>query len=165
MVSLLEVQRHRAYCARGPRSMPDHQDPMSRRRPSMNWDDFRYFLAVARVGTLSRAGEHLRTDHTTVARHIRSLEDELKQCLFHKSNNGYELTEAGERLSSAAKILESAFVSARAATGDNTSAIAGTVRIAAPDGFGSVYLAPRLSGLTKRHQELEIEILANGETI
>lgn len=134
-------------------------NPMGRRKPSVNWDDFRYFLAVARAGTLSRAAKQLRTDHTTVARHIKCLEDELKQSLFHKSNNGYELTEAGERLSSAAETLESAFLSARAATGDNTSAITGTVRIAAPDGFG-VYLAPRLSGLTKPHPELEIELLA-----
>jgi hypothetical protein len=34
-------------------------------------------LALARAGLVSRAAERLRTDHTTVARHIRSL-DNLK---------------------------------------------------------------------------------------
>src|ERR1700716_2918264 len=35
------------------------------------------------------------------------------------------------------------------------------VRIGAPDGFGNVFLAPRVRALTDRHPELEIEILAS----
>jgi DNA-binding transcriptional LysR family regulator len=133
---------------------------MSKHRENENWDDFRYFLAVARAGTLSRAADRLGTDHTTVARHIQSLEEDMNQKLFHRSNSGYELTEAGQRLSSAAEVLESAFISARAATGKGTGVISGTVRVAAPDGFGTLYLAPRLAALTKRHPGLEIELLA-----
>ena len=133
---------------------------MNKHRENENWDDFRYFLAVARAGTLSRAADRLGTDHTTVARHIQSLEEDMNQKLFHRSNSGYELTEAGQRLSSAAEVLESAFISARAATGQRTDVISGTVRVAAPDGFGTLYLAPRLAALTKRHPGLEIELLA-----
>jgi DNA-binding transcriptional LysR family regulator len=133
---------------------------MSKRRANENWDDFRYFLAVARTGTLSRAADRLGTDHTTVARHIQSLEEELNQKLFHRSNSGYELTEPGQRLSTAAEVLESALISARAATGQGANLISGTVRVAAPDGFGTMYLAPRLAALTNRHPGLEIELLA-----
>jgi DNA-binding transcriptional LysR family regulator len=43
-----------------------------------------------------------------VARHIHALEDELDSRLFHKSNNGYEPTKAGERLIAGAKAIESA---------------------------------------------------------
>jgi DNA-binding transcriptional LysR family regulator len=133
---------------------------MSKRRANENWDEFRYFLAVARAGTLSRAADRLGTDHTTVARHIQFLEEDLNQKLFHRSNSGYELTEAGQRLSSAAEVLESAFISARAAPGQDTNVISGTVRVAAPDGFGTMYLAPRLAALTNRYPGLEIELLA-----
>lgn len=35
------------------------------------WDDFRYIVVVARVGTLSRAADQFRTDHTTAAREIQ----------------------------------------------------------------------------------------------
>ena len=133
---------------------------MSKRKANENWDEFRYFLAVARAGTLSRAADQLGTEHTTVARHIQSLEKDLNQKLFHRSNNGYELTEAGQRLSCAAEVLESAFISARVASGQGTNVISGTVRVAAPDGFGTMYLAPRLVALTNRHPGLEIELLA-----
>jgi len=132
---------------------------MANRKPVQNWDHLRYFLAVARTGTLSAAAERLGTEHTTVARHIQALEDELTSRLFHKSNSGYELTEAGERLVAGAEAIESAYVFAKAAASSEGRPISGKVRIGAPDGFGSVFLAPRVRGLTDQHPELEIEIL------
>jgi len=132
---------------------------MANRKPGQNWDDLRYFLAVARTGTLSAAAEQLGTEHTTVARHIQALEDELNSRLFHKSNSGYGLTDAGERLIAGAEAIESAYVFAKAAASSEGQPITGTVRIGAPDGFGSVFLAPRVRVLTDRHPQLEIEIL------
>src|SRR5438132_3659343 len=132
---------------------------MGNKKPSQNWDDLRYFLAVARTGTLSAAARQLGTEHTTVARHIQAFDDELNNRLFHKSNSGYGLTDAGERLLAGAEAIESAYVSAKAAASSEGQPIIGTVRIGAPDGFGSVFLAPRVQLLTDRHPELEIEIL------
>ena len=132
---------------------------MANRKPSQNWDDLRYFLAVARTGTLSAAAAQLGTEHTTVARHIHVLEDELNSRLFHKSNTGYGLTDAGERLLAAAEAVESAYVVAKAAANSEIQTITGTVRIGAPDGFGNVFLAPRVRALTDRHPQLEIEIV------
>ena len=132
---------------------------MANRKPGQNWDHLRYFLAVARTGTLSAAAERLGTEHTTVARHIQALEDELNGRLFHKSNSGYELTDTGERLVAGAEAIESAYVFAKAAASSEGQPISGKVRIGAPDGFGSVFLAPRVRALTDRHPELEIEIL------
>jgi DNA-binding transcriptional LysR family regulator len=94
-----------------------------------------------------------------VARHIHALEDELESRLFHKSNSGYGLTDAGERLIAGAEALESAYVFAKAAASSEGQPITGTVRIGAPDGFGSVFRAPRVRALTDRHPKLEIEIL------
>ena len=132
---------------------------MANRKPGQNWDDLRYFLAVARTGTLSAAATQLGTEHTTVARHIHVLEDEMNSRLFHKSNTGYGLTAAGERLLAGAEAVESAYVVAKAAASSEVQAVTGTVRIGAPDGFGSVFLAPRVRALTDRHPKLEIEIL------
>jgi DNA-binding transcriptional LysR family regulator len=52
------------------------------------------------------------TEHTTVARHIHALEEELNSRLFHRSNSGYGLTEVGERLLAGADAIESAYASA-----------------------------------------------------
>ena len=139
----------------------NEQQAMGNKKPSQNWDDLRYFLAVARTGTLSGAARQLGTEHTTVARHIQALEDELNNRLFHKSNSGYGLTDAGERLLGGAEAIESAYVCAKAAVSSEGQTISGLVRIGAPDGFGNVFLAPRVRILTDRHPELEIEILAS----
>jgi len=128
-------------------------------RNADNWDDYRYFLAVARGGTLSAAAEQLGTEHTTVARHIQALERVLNTRLFHKSHVGYALTAAGERLLATAEAIETALLASKAAAAGEQD-IAGTVRIGAPDGFGSLFLAPRIHALTARHPRLDVEIFA-----
>ncbi len=55
--------------------------------------------------------------------------------------------------------MESAFLSASAAA-ESAHTVSGTVRIGAPDGFGSVFLAARMHRLTSRHPGLEVEIMA-----
>ncbi|MGE7990297.1 LysR family transcriptional regulator [Pseudomonas sp. NPDC089554] len=132
---------------------------MAKKHKSENWDDFRYFLAVARAATLSGAAEKLGTEHTTVARHISALEEGLKIRLFHKSNAGYELTPEGEKVLDAAESMESIVLSYKSEERD-AGQICGVVRVGAPDGFGSVFLAPRMAELTKRHPNLEVEIYA-----
>src|SRR5712671_2893354 len=98
---------------------------MGNKKPSQNWDDLRYFLAVARTGTLSGAAEQLGTEHTTVARHVHALEHELNNRLFHKTNSGYGLTDAGERLLPGAEAIESAYVFAKAAVSSEGQPIGG----------------------------------------
>jgi DNA-binding transcriptional LysR family regulator len=141
----------------------NEQQAMGNKKASQNWDDLRYFLAVARTGTLSAAAKQLGTEHTTVARHIQALEDELNSPLFHKSHTGYELTEVGERLLVGAEAIESAYVFAKTAASSEGQTIIGTVRIGAPDGFGNVFLAPRVRALTDRHPNFEIEILTSAK--
>lgn len=133
--------------------------PRASARTQDNWDDYRYFLAVARGGTLSAAAEQLGTEHTTVARHIHALERVLNARLFHKSHVGYALTAAGERLLATAEAIESALLASKAAAVGEQD-IAGIVRIGAPDGFGSMFLAPRIHALTAQHPRLEVEIFA-----
>lgn len=132
---------------------------MSNKQLDDSWDQFRYYLAVARMGTLSAAAAQLGTEHSTVARHIRTLEDRLKVTLFYRSNAGYALTEAGQRMLSVAEAIESAIVSARS-TALSGEVCAGTVRVGAPDGFGTIFLAPRLGDLVRKYPMLDIELLA-----
>jgi DNA-binding transcriptional LysR family regulator len=137
----------------------NRQQVMGNKKPGQNWDHLLYFLAVARTGTLSAVAEQLGTEHTTVARHIQALEEELNSRLFHKGNSGCGLTGAGERLLAGAEAIESAYVFAKAAASSEGQPISGKVRIGTPDGFGSVFLAPRVRTLTDRRPQLEIEIL------
>lgn len=125
----------------------------------MNWDDVRVFLAVARAGQILAASKRLGLNHATVARRVTALEDALKTKLLTRRTNGCELTHAGEEFLLAAERMEAEMLSARSTLGDEDVAIAGSVRIGAPDGFGVTFLAPRLSSLTARYPDLKIQLV------
>ena len=51
----------------------------------MDWDNLRYFLELARAGTLVGAARRLAVDHTTVARRLQALEKQVGSCLLYTS--------------------------------------------------------------------------------
>ena len=124
----------------------------------LDWNDLRYFLAVAGEGSTLAAGRRLRVSQTTVARRIAALEDAVGFPLFEKRQAGYALTPAGEQLVERARSVESAataFSEAAAAEQRDTS---GTVRITTQDIFAVTLLAPMLRELHERHPEIMIEL-------
>jgi len=54
----------------------------------MDWNDLRYFLAVARLGRLSPAARRLRVEHSTVARRIEGMERAMGTRLFDRHREG-----------------------------------------------------------------------------
>ena len=58
----------------------------------LDWNDLRYFLAVARKGSTLAAGRNLRVSQTTVARRVAALEEALGVRLFDKRQAGYAFT-------------------------------------------------------------------------
>jgi DNA-binding transcriptional LysR family regulator len=125
-----------------------------------DWDSLKTFLAVARTGRLTAAAQRLGADHTTVSRRISGLETSLGASLFHRAPTGYTLTSHGERLLSTAEAMESLSLAAQTDVGGADLRVTGAVRIGAPEGFGSAFLAPRLGVLAERHPELRIELVA-----
>ena len=125
----------------------------------MNWDDVRMFLAVARTGQILAASKRLGLNHATLSRRVTSLEETLKTRLLVRRPNGCELTAEGEIFLAAAERMETEMLAALSQIGRIDTAIAGTVRIGAPDGFGVSFLAPRLGRLTARYPELKLQLV------
>lgn len=125
-----------------------------------DWDDLRFFLAVARSGRLTAAARRLGADHATVSRRITSLEESLKAKLFERRPQGYALTGHGEQLLAKAESMETEALAIQSEIGGADMALSGTVRIGAPDGFGSTFLAPRFASLAKAYPGLELQLIA-----
>ncbi|MBY5468500.1 LysR family transcriptional regulator [Rhizobium leguminosarum bv. trifolii] len=125
----------------------------------MNWDDVRIFLAVARTGQILAASKRLGLNHATLSRRLTSLEVALKTRLFIRRTNGCELTAEGAMFLASAERMETEMLAAQASLGHTDTAIAGTVRVGAPDGFGVSFLAPRMGRLIERHPELKIQLV------
>jgi DNA-binding transcriptional LysR family regulator len=125
-----------------------------------DWNDLRSFLAVARTGRLTAAAARLGVDHSTLSRRIAALEHGLKAKLFDRSPAGYTLTGPGERLLAGAEEMERLALRAQEAVGGSAASIEGIVRIGAPEGFGSYFLAPRIAALKTRHAQLIVQLVA-----
>ena len=123
------------------------------------WTDLRYFLELARAGTLSGASRRLEVEHTTVARRIDRLESQLGTTLFDRSREGYELTDMGQSLLPHAEAMESAALAAKEQLGGNEVAAHGVVRLGVPEVFGVRVVAPLLVGLLQSHPDLSIDLL------
>ncbi len=124
----------------------------------LDWNDLRYFLAVADHGSTLAAGRALHVSQTTVARRIAALEHALGHPLFEKRQAGYVVTPAGAALIDRARTVASAagdFAEASAALARDTS---GTVRITTQEIFANTLLAPMLRELHDRHPQIIIEL-------
>ncbi len=63
----------------------------------MDWDNLKFFLALAEAGSLSRASEKLRVDHSTVSRRIEMLEQDLGVRVVERLSRAYRLTPKASR--------------------------------------------------------------------
>ncbi|MBB5017932.1 DNA-binding transcriptional LysR family regulator [Chitinivorax tropicus] len=126
----------------------------------MTWDDVRYFLAVARAGSLSAAARAMQVEHTTVARRIESLERALNLRLFDRLSKGWRLTAVAEDLMPLAlRLEEEAMAMQRAAMG--VSHLAGRVTLSAPPILLGSVIAPGLAGFRRQYPAIQLQLSAD----
>lgn len=123
-----------------------------------DWNDLRYFVAVAREGSTLAAGRLLRTSQTTVARRISALEAALGLPLFEKRQAGYALTPAGQELLARAEQVEMAATAFGDAASSEARSITGAVKLTTEEIYASTLLTPMLRELHERHPEIVIEL-------
>lgn len=126
----------------------------------MNWDDYRFFLNVARSGQLSATGKKMGVDHATVSRRIKSLETELKTKLFDSSPQGYLLTQEGQNLLPIAEDMETAAIRAEGSILNQSETFSGIVRIGVPDGVAAYVIADIARDICHKHPKLQIQLVA-----
>lgn len=125
----------------------------------MDWDKLRVFHAVAAAGSLTHAGDNIHLSQSAVSRQIRALEESLNTTLFHRHARGLILTEQGELLFDATKSMSKRLEAASARIRDSEDEVFGELRVTTTMGFGSLWLAPRLSTLFLQYPDLNIDLM------
>lgn len=127
----------------------------------MDWEDVRFFLALARHGSLSAAARALSVNHATVSRRVSGLEDSLGEALFERRPTGYLLTQAGQRaLAQAAAMAEAA-----EGLGRGGGEASGLVRLTATRSLGDGFLLPHLAEFQHRHPGIDIELISDSRSM
>ncbi len=125
----------------------------------MDWDKLRIFHAVADAGSLTHAGDKLNLSQSAVSRQIRGLEESLNATLFHRHARGLILTEQGELLFDATKTMAKRLETASARIRDSEEGVYGELRVTTTTGFGTLWLAPRLTKLYEQYPNLKIDLM------
>jgi DNA-binding transcriptional LysR family regulator len=127
----------------------------------VDWDHLRFFLVLARAKTLTNAARLIGVEHSTVARRIQALENTLGTQLFKREATGYELTSEGLALVPRVEQMEQSFIQ----IDKRHDPLQGRVRIGAPEGFGTAFLARLLAEFSQHYPSLTIDLIPVPKTI
>jgi DNA-binding transcriptional LysR family regulator len=125
----------------------------------MDWDKLRIFHAAASAGSFTHAGETLHMSQSAVSRQVSALEKDLKVALFHRHARGLVLTEQGEMLYRTVAEVMSKLQTAETLLSDTATKPSGDLRIAAPVGLGSVWVAQRLREFIDLYPEIRVALI------
>jgi DNA-binding transcriptional LysR family regulator len=129
------------------------------------WDDVRFFLAIARNRTLSGAARALRVDHATVGRRIEALEEKLGSKLFDRTPDGFVLTAAGQAILNQSEAMENAAASVDRLVYGHDARLSGQVRVATTEGLAHAIVVPAITALAESHPQLQVEVMADPRTL
>lgn len=127
----------------------------------LDWDDLRFFLAVARCRTLSAAAKRLHVTQSTVGRRLASLQDGMGVRLLQRAADGYAPTLAGEVIQPHVERIEAEALSLERAVSGRDVRLEGIVRVTSSQMVASHLLAPCFAVLHDRHPTIMIEVLPN----
>jgi DNA-binding transcriptional LysR family regulator len=131
----------------------------------IDWDDVRYFLAVARGGSVRAAAARLGVNHSTVLRRIAQLEGRLGTHVFEKLPSGYRLTDAGQEVLEFANQMEASSNQLETRVFGRDQSVRGLLRVTLAPTLATHLLMPDFADFARLHPEVEMEILSAGEPL
>jgi len=127
---------------------------------SVNWDDLRYVLALARHRTHSQAAAQLRATHTTVARRLRMIESALGARLFESTPDGHVPTPTGLEVLGVAERMEAELLGLEARVLGGDARLQGKLRVTTMDILFRRYQGA-ISSFLQRHPGVELTLICS----
>ncbi|WGS48326.1 LysR family transcriptional regulator [Paraburkholderia sp. D15] len=118
----------------------------------------RYFVEVARTGSISDASARLHVAVSAISRQIARLESELGVALFERRPRGMALSEAGERLLAYAQrsLLEAAHVMKE--IGGLESLHGSMIKLASSEGFAADFLPTAMASFRDQYPGIDFTL-------
>jgi DNA-binding transcriptional LysR family regulator len=125
-----------------------------------DWNDLRYFLAVARHGSTLAAGRALKLNQSTVQRRLTELERRIGRQLVKRHPTGYRLTELGEEMLAYAERVEQAVLAFEQRIDAAGRDVSGVIRLTCPEPIVfRMTQSPLLERFHARYPGLRVEFV------
>jgi DNA-binding transcriptional LysR family regulator len=129
----------------------------------LNWENLKYFLALANTSRLQKAAKELGSNHSTVYRRIKSFEEEIGLKLFESSPGGYQLTPAGEKLLAVSSELAEKMNDVDLAIRGIDQEPHGNIRLTTTASIAATILAPIINKFRKKWPGITIELIVGNQ--
>lgn len=116
------------------------------------------FVKAADLGSFTAAGAALGLSSQMVGKHVGFLEERLGALLLHRSTRRQSLTAIGRTFYERCRVVLAEAEAAEATAHELSTTLRGHLRISAPVTFGSIALAPVVSGYLQAHPEVEVTL-------
>ena len=127
-----------------------------------DWNDLKYFLAIARHHSTIAAGKALGLSQSTVQRRLTELERAIGQPLVKRHPSGYRLTKFGEDLMPYAERIEATVVDFERRVTDEAHDLTGVIRVTCPEPIiGRMTKSSLIDRFHTRHPKLRIEFVTS----
>jgi DNA-binding transcriptional LysR family regulator len=128
-------------------------------RPVFDWNDLRYFLAVARSGSTHAAAKALGVSQPTVQRRLAALEAELGRKLFERRPTGYHLTKLGDALLPDVERIEDDVAAFGRHLLSSEEGLTGVVRVTCAEAMAPRFITPLAAEFEAAHPGLKVELI------
>lgn len=119
----------------------------------------RYFLEVARAGSVNQAAQRLHVAASAVSRQLGKLEDSLGVALFERLARGMALTEAGARLLAHATAHDAQAAELVDQLQGLSAQGALRVPVACTEGFAASFMPLVISTFRQTHPQVQLQLL------
>ena len=124
--------------------------------PNLDIDLLKTFLAIADLGSFTRAADEVNKTQSAVSMQMKRLEELLGRPLFAKDGRGVRFTGDGDRLIEYARKLVA--VNDEAVSAFTRPDITGTVRFGTPDDYAEYFLPEILARFSRTHPLITIDV-------
>lgn len=124
----------------------------------MDWDDLRFFITLARDGSVRAAAATLGVNQSTVSRRINAFEKTLGIRLFKRLPSGYTLTQAGEEMLAPLHRVEEEIAALDRKVFGQDSSLSGNLRVTMPEPLAVHLLMPDLAAFAENYPGLDLEL-------
>lgn len=148
------------------RGAPYNREGFTARARAMELHQIRYFLAVERLRSFTRAAETCNVTQPALTRAVRKLEDELGGPLVVREDRSNRLTPLGEAMLPLLRQTYSAAEAARREAEKMGRQTSNTLRLAVPPSMPSDVLVEPIAEVNRRYTGLELDLTrAEGERL
>jgi DNA-binding transcriptional LysR family regulator len=121
--------------------------------------DYDLFRRIVATGSLSAAGRELHLSPGMVSKRLARLEARLGTPLIHRTTRKMATTEVGQLFYEDVIGIMAQIASAEARVAGLAERPSGCLRVAAPNSFGRLHIAPHLGNFLKEYPNVLVELL------